>query len=702
MLGIRSVHSHKLQLMFLLCLLLSLYCITPIQAQNPPSAEEIAAREMVFDAEDPRERIELAEDFLRKYPGSRFVSGILRSALTSACEIDPNSSQTATYAELYFEIERQNASECQANWGVAFTLFQYGSRPAIAATYAERSLAAMSDSEPLQPITKASLFQILSHFRSANSDWEAAISFQREAVRLLVEDAASRPTSIRYVIDKIVEYRGELGFYLLRGEAREEAAPHIGWAVLNDPTDLEVVQALDILADRETEGQAGALEYKGNLLAAIADTMIENNPTQDTRLMLAKSFVTLGVLEERALKHVNEIVLENGPNTGIRQYFDAQVALAQVQAAMEDYEAALETLAGVEQLSTPYDSDYTLTKGQCLEELHRTEEAISAYLEVISLRDDPLIMERIRPLWERTYGTSRNMEVLAEELAQALESWHPEGQAATPTGWQGRVVLAELHTGTDCTPCIAADIAYDHLIEYYPDELLAVLVYHHHIPMPDPMTNPDTEARYSYYEPEADIPSSRVNGTSYYSGGLAHRGAGKKLFNVYRWSIDRELIREPQAAIDLNGIRSGSEISFEVHVHSIDPTFMGTENLRLRLVLAEKEVHYVGLNKLDTHRMVVRDFIGGPEGYPIDPMNSTTKISGIYDIRSLENYLRDYLSEYEENPTLLGDPWPGLKNFWLGFPDEAGGVDEERLVLVAFVQDDETKEVLQAQVLEFH
>jgi len=674
MMSRRYYQPPKFNLLFLNCMLLTLLCAAPVQAQNPPSAEEAAARESVFEAEDSKEQLKLAEEFLHKYPESVYYHLILHTALTAACEIDPNSLQVATYADRYFENERKGTSECLANWGVAFTLFQSGSRPAIAATYAERSLAMLSDSEPLHPTTRASLFQILAYFRNTGGDWEAAIRFQREAVQLLVDQLVSRPGTSRYSTARIVEYRGELGLYLLTGGAIEEAALHIGWALLHDPTRPEVVQALDQLAGREAEQQTATLDYKEALVAAIADTMLENHPDQYTRLMLAKSFAALGVLESRALEYVDEIVRENGPEADISKYFGARVALAQVQAAMEDYEAALVTLAVVEQLSTPLDTDYMLTRGKCLEELHRVEEAISTYLGVISIRDDPLIMERLKPLWESTYCASRNMEVEAEELAQELESWHPEGQFVPPTGWQGRVVLAELHTGTDCTPCLAADIAYDYLMEYYTNETLAVLVYHHHIPMPDPMTNPDTETRFSYYEPEVDIPSSRVNGTGYYSGGLGHRGAARQLFNVYRWSIDRDLVRAPQISIDLDGTRSGTEISFEVQVH----------------------------NKLDTHRMVVRDFIGGPEGYPIDSVSSTMKISEIYDIGSLETFLREYLSEYEENPTLLGDPWPGLKNVWSGFPDSAGEIDEDKLVLVAFVQDDVTKEVLQVKVLEFH
>ena len=49
-----------------------------------------------------------------------------------------------------------------------------------------------------------------------------------------------------------------------------------------------------------------------------------------------------------------------------------------------------------------------------------------------------------------------------------------------------RVVLAEVFTGSGCPPCAGADIAFDAAMERYARKDLAVVMYHVHVPRPDP------------------------------------------------------------------------------------------------------------------------------------------------------------------------------------------------------------------------
>ena len=100
-------------------------------------------------------------------------------------------------------------------------------------------------------------------------------------------------------------------------------------------------------------------------------------------------------------------------------------------------------------------------------------------------------------LYEAEHGSLDGLhELLDEEFLKRGLPFEPgvyEGEAS-PT-----VVLGELFTGADCGPCLAADFAFDGLIEHYPDTELAVLEYHLHIPRPDPMTNAASLARKEYY-----------------------------------------------------------------------------------------------------------------------------------------------------------------------------------------------------------
>ena len=67
-----------------------------------------------------------------------------------------------------------------------------------------------------------------------------------------------------------------------------------------------------------------------------------------------------------------------------------------------------------------------------------------------------------------------------------VEEYHPTEKRSD------RLVLAEVFTGAGCPPCVGADLAFDAAMERYSPKDVAVVMYHEHVPRPDPMTNPDT------------------------------------------------------------------------------------------------------------------------------------------------------------------------------------------------------------------
>ena len=90
----------------------------------------------------------------------------------------------------------------------------------------------------------------------------------------------------------------------------------------------------------------------------------------------------------------------------------------------------------------------------------------------------------------------------------------------------------ELFTGTQCCPCVAADVALGALAQTYEPTELALLQYHMHIPGPDPMTNLDTEARWKHYlgafaptKTQFGVPTAVFNGKTFRVGGGAMAAA---------------------------------------------------------------------------------------------------------------------------------------------------------------------------------
>src|SRR5205085_8556363 len=104
-----------------------------------------------------------------------------------------------------------------------------------------------------------------------------------------------------------------------------------------------------------------------------------------------------------------------------------------------------------------------------------------------------------------------------------------------------RRVLVELFTGAESPFDVPAELAFDALARGYGPGEVALLQYHVHVPGPDPLTNPDGEARAKYYGPKL-----RGTPTTFFNGKEAGRGGGdvtdaKPKFTEYKRVIDPAL-----------------------------------------------------------------------------------------------------------------------------------------------------------------
>ncbi len=131
-----------------------------------------------------------------------------------------------------------------------------------------------------------------------------------------------------------------------------------------------------------------------------------------------------------------------------------------------------------------------------------------------------------------------------------------------------RVVLAELFTGAGCPPCVGADLAFEGALERYSPKAFALLVYHEHIPRPDPMTNPSTQTRKEFYDVPG-TPTFFIDGGNRQAGGSAASGAQKLFEETVRPVVDKRLDVKPGAAIDLKASMAGDTIKVTAKVSKI-------------------------------------------------------------------------------------------------------------------------------------
>ncbi len=286
---------------------------------------------------------------------------------------------------------------------------------------------------------------------------------------------------------------------------------------------------------------------------------------------------------------------------------------------------------------------------------------------------------------------------LDEEYHKKVPPFRPEAYKGRKDPKADRVVVMELFTGAQCPPCVAADVAFDALLKAYKPTELVGLQYHLHIPGPDPLTNKDTQARQQYYGDEIrGTPSTFFNGHSQAGGGGPMQASEQK-FQQYRGIINSQLDAAREAHIEVSTTRRGDEIKITAQAtvtrkpestearndkaesKKTSDAKSGSSKPRLRLVLTEESIRYVGSNRLRYHHHVVRDFPGGLEGK--DLSSGSGQLTVKLNLADLRRDIEEYLSSYAKLRT---------------FPTPLPEVSLKDLSVVAFVQDDTDKNILHA------
>ncbi|HET6325272.1 MAG TPA: hypothetical protein VFG04_11405 [Planctomycetaceae bacterium] len=290
--------------------------------------------------------------------------------------------------------------------------------------------------------------------------------------------------------------------------------------------------------------------------------------------------------------------------------------------------------------------------------------------------------ESAQALWKELHGGKLDGfdAYLDEVYTQSMPKFN--GKRVEPRASQSdnRVVLCELFTGGDCGPCVAADLAFSQVLKTYAPSEVVALQYHEHIPHPDVLANSDTEQRFQYYFPErGGTPSFVISGKAAQAGGYLHQTA--EVYKAIRSVIDLLLQRKTSVHIQLKAEPKDGAV---VVTADAEGSFSATDPVRLRVVLAEQMVVMRGANGIREHEMLVRSMLGGPGGAELRA--GKLHYDGKVDLKTIKRQLDDYLRAYEEaNKT--------------NFPVKP--LNLSHLHLVAFVQNDQTKEVYQVATIPF-
>ena len=212
--------------------------------------------------------------------------------------------------------------------------------------------------------------------------------------------------------------------------------------------------------------------------------------------------------------------------------------------------------------------------------------------------------------------------------------------------------------------------------------LFRSVMYHVHIPRPDPMTTTETTARYKTYG-ENGVPAYAIDGKK--TTGGDSRAMAQWVFDRFQKDLEADLETPAEAqVVKLEASLDRGTVRVSV---AVDKVKSDSKDLKVQILLLEKEIRYLGENGIRFHPMVVRAF-GGEKGggYAIEA-NGRGTFDASFDLEAIGKDIRKQLDEYEAKGH-RGEPFK--------FSAKKDRIDPARVAVVVFVQDDTTKHVLQA------
>ena len=243
-----------------------------------------------------------------------------------------------------------------------------------------------------------------------------------------------------------------------------------------------------------------------------------------------------------------------------------------------------------------------------------------------------------------------------------------------------RVVLVEVFTSADAEPVVAVDLAEGGLLRAFRPSEMALLTYHLHAPSPSPLAAKESAERFGYYAENMGlrgIPSVVVDGTPAEAGG-GPASVAKERFEATRKLVEAAVEKPVGCGLTLTA--TPTEAGFAAKASVARLTAPG-EKVRLRFAVVEPRVRYEGDSGTRYHQYVVRAMPGGAAGFPLTEATAEQSVTiNPTDLRAALNKNLDEFAASEK----------------IEFPRPDRPLALAGLKLIAFVQNDETKEVLQA------
>lgn len=332
----------------------------------------------------------------------------------------------------------------------------------------------------------------------------------------------------------------------------------------------------------------------------------------------------------------------------------------------------------------PEDGRINLNLGRYYEGEGRLRRAFSRYVQAAidpaSGQEALLGLARVQEQLDGSPLSVDRVQRLLEGKVQnytAATTYEPDLESAT-----GRVVLVEWFTSAHHDRGgLGGALGNEALLSHFPREHVAALNYHLPIPELVPLTNQLVEDRgivYGIGEPGVTVINGRIR-----APGAARTSDKEKLYQRLRDLVVAELARAPRQTLSLDARLEDGVVRGTLKIEGA-----WSQGVSAHVVLAERGVLFPGKNEVVVQRMVARAALTPAQGVAYE-----RTADGRQEI-AFEARLDDIR---EANEAYLDELEAAGRGTAVHF---ATAVDPEQVTLVAFLQHDFRREVLQAVQVE--
>ncbi len=643
------------------------FLISTVYLFAQTSGDQIAFQQAMAAATDSA-RLAAFDKFIVENPTSK----LLPNAYAAKFQLYTNlKNDSAAFASIrtYLSLIDQSQIVPALN-AVAYEFAQRKFFLDSAVVFIDQAITMYKREEPVLLNTKAFVFYQLQKYKEAEQ-------IQQRVISLL-------PPNSEYD-SRYAPFSIQLGFIQLESSDPISGMKKVILGNIVLPKQSISVQNIDSLIMAKNISSQQVHFVRDSLYSLVIAGYIKQSPDSTmTKSLIAVSLSRNNVLTEKALAFATESYTVAQQRT-IEERSGAAGALGLTYYHLKRFEESEKYLSEAAKFASPNETEIFNSLGDVKEKLGKKKEAFEVYISGIGSSRPTSSYDRLLELKNELYPTLTLDSLIIARQAAALqytpEEFHRERMNFRPNEYP-KIVMAELFTGSECKPCQAADIAFDYLIERFKTSSIAILEYHLHIPQPDPLSNLDAEKRGEYYGVNS-TPTAIFGGNTVITSGGGKLAAKSKFF-LYSDVIEQKLKTASSVAISLSTSLKKNILTIKANV--LSPS--GNKNLKLRIAIVEDEVFYKGANGIERHKFVVRKMVKSTDGFSF-PKNGKLRVNEMVNMKTLIAELGKYYDFTNKRFAELGS---GLKT-------KKNQIDLQRLAVVAFVQDDATREILQSAVM---